>query len=87
LKHFDASIPDLTPALISSHSFGGESGSARGSTLSGASAAATALATTPATGTMPPSPPPLAPSGLLGEGELPVMMARMLGKSSAPGSR
>src|SRR6266480_3811983 len=67
--------------------FGGESGSARGTAPSGASAAATAFATTPPTGTMPPSPPPFAPSGLCGEGESPVMMARMFGKSLASGSR
>src|SRR5438034_7105385 len=74
-------------SFTNSQTRGGESGSARGSTPSGASAAATAFATTPPTGTMPPSPAPLAPSGLFGEGEFSVMIARMLGKSSAPGRR
>src|SRR5262249_51125653 len=65
----------------------GVSGSSRGSTPNALSALATAFATMPPAEMMPPSPAPLAPSGLMGDGNMSVTIARSLGKSLAVGRR
>src|SRR5713101_1775879 len=75
------------PASTISQTRCGVSGSSRGSTPNALRAFATAFATMPPAEMMPPSPAPLAPSGLTGDGNMSVTMARRLGKSLAVGSR
>src|SRR5262249_143341 len=70
---------DACPAWISAQILGGVSGRSRGSTPHARSADAIALAIAPPTGMTPPSPAPLAPSGLLGEGNCSSEIARTTG--------